>query len=81
LLPPGEHLADGDDVTFDIDADRDGRKRAANVRVTARASPERTARQAGSLAAATERDRRRPARERREARRERVWTHEGAGEL
>jgi hypothetical protein len=32
---PGEHLADGDEVTLDIDADRDGRQRAANVRVTA----------------------------------------------
>jgi hypothetical protein len=33
LLPPGEHLADGDEV-FDIDADRDGRQRAAtrNIR-------------------------------------------------
>jgi CspA family cold shock protein len=79
LLPPGEHLADGDEVTFDIDADRDGRQRASNVRVTTRASPdERRARQAEPVA--TERDRRRPARERREARRERVWTHEGAGE-
>jgi cold shock CspA family protein len=39
LLPPGEYLCDGDQVTFDIDADRDGRRRALNVQITARAKP------------------------------------------
>jgi cold shock protein len=81
LLPPGEHLADGDEVTFDIDADRDGRRRASNVQITARAKPDkRRERRAEPLAAATERDQRRSAPERREARRERAWTHGGADE-
>ena len=69
LLPPGEHLADGDEVTFDINADRDGRQRAANVRVTARASPDQ--RRARLTPEPMER------RRDRQPSRLRSWTHEG----
>jgi hypothetical protein len=71
LLPPGEHLADGDEV-FDIDADRDGRQRAVNVRVAARASPdERRARLTPELMERRRRRRDRPAEQ------AQIWTHEG----
>ena len=72
LLPPGEHLADGDEVTFDINADRDGRQRAANVRVTARASPDQ--RRARLTPEPMERRRRRRDRPTEQAQ---IWTHEG----
>jgi cold shock protein len=73
LLPPGEYLTDGDAVTFDIDADRDGRQRASNVRVTARASPDE--RRARPTPEPTERRRRR--RDRALAEQAQIWTHEG----
>jgi CspA family cold shock protein len=73
LLPPGEYLCDGDEVTFNIDADRDGRQRAANVRVTARASPDE--RRARPAPAPMERRRRR--RDRAPTEQAQIWTHEG----